>query len=433
MRVLVLTPFLPHPQAHGGTAQAVFDRICLLVPKHEVAVAAFAERGDLQALPQLREQGIEVDWVPRHHSRARSQAQLAHKRLRLVLGFLFGELPLLAIEFRAAKMQRLVAQLLREGSFDVVLVEHTLMAQYMHPLSRTSYAGEERSCAIVVTEHDIDAAFRTGEDKGWPRTWLDALDRRKWRRYLERSWRIADAVLVPTPEDAQRLKRLYPEVEPEVAAFGARVEGCKSAAPRDDERTPYTMVFVGNFDHPPNVEAALRLAGRIMPLLKRSCPEARLVLVGKNPPAEVLALKASDVLVTGEVPSVQPYLREATIFVAPIESGGGTRIKLIEAMASGMAVVTTPLGARGLGATADEHLLVAEEDDAFAAAAHRAMTDPALRARLGRAARDLVCSEERAQERALPLNAVLSRAVAKHQARAQGRRQEGPERQPRTP
>jgi polysaccharide biosynthesis protein PslH len=433
MRVLVLTPFLPHPQAHGGTARAVFDRICLLVPKHEVTVAAFAERGELHAISHLREQSITVHSVPRHHSRVRSQAQLARKRLRLLLALLFSDLPLLAIEFRAARMQRLVTQFFREGSFDVVLVEHTLMAQYVRSLPKALYAEGERSCAIVVTEHDIDAALRLDGAKGGPRAWLNALDRRKWRGYLKHSSRIADAVLVPTPEDAQLLRRLYPEVEPEVVAFGARVEGCKSVAPPDEERSPFTMVFVGNFDHPPNVEAALRLARRIMPLLKRNCPAARLVLVGKNPPAEVLALKTSDVLVTGEVPSVQPYLREATIFVAPIESGGGTRIKLIEAMASGMAVITTPLGTRGLGAMADEHLLVAEDDEAFAAAAYHAMTDPALRARLGRAARDLVCSEEKTQERALHLDEVLSRAVAKHQARTRTRRQSRPDGQPRTP
>ncbi|HUS16326.1 MAG TPA: glycosyltransferase family 4 protein, partial [Chloroflexia bacterium] len=171
-----------------------------------------------------------------------------------------------------------------------------------------------------------------------------------------------------------------------------------------------TLLFVGNFNHPPNVDAAVWLVEAILPIVRAECPGVRLLLVGKDPPSAVRALASAGVAVTGTVPEVAPYLREATVFVAPLRQGGGMRIKVLEALASGIPVITTPVGAAGIVAQPGRDLLVAEDAAAFAAAALRALEDPALRDRLGAAGAALAHADSRGS-RAAQLLAVLEAAA----------------------
>ena len=110
---------------------------------------------------------------------------------------------------------------------------------------------------------------------------------------------------------------------------------------------PGTMLFVGNFAHPPNRDAAIWLAREILPAVVARCPDARLRVVGAEAPAEVLALAGEHVEVFADAPSVSPHLDRAALVLAPVRSGGGMRMKVLEAIATGKAVLTTPRGAEG--------------------------------------------------------------------------------------
>jgi glycosyltransferase involved in cell wall biosynthesis len=144
------------------------------------------------------------------------------------------------------------------------------------------------------------------------------------------------------------------------------------------------VVFVGSLDWRPNAEAALLLAQEIWPLCRALLPGARLVIVGRNPPARVLELGADDVVITGSVPSVQPFLDGAFATAIPLRAGSGTRIKILEAWAAGVPVIASRIAAEGLPYRDGEDLIIAEKPGEFARALVRIWHDRALGQRLVR-------------------------------------------------
>jgi glycosyltransferase involved in cell wall biosynthesis len=153
------------------------------------------------------------------------------------------------------------------------------------------------------------------------------------------------------------------------------------------------MVFTGHMGYPPNIVAADFLARRLLPLIREGRPEAHVVIVGRLPSSEVLQLGELDgVEVTGEVPDVRPWLASAQVFVCPMLSGTGIKNKLLEAMASELPCVATPLALQGFDVTPGEQLLVGETADAMSACVLELMNDDAAARNLGRSARDYVSS-----------------------------------------
>lgn len=154
------------------------------------------------------------------------------------------------------------------------------------------------------------------------------------------------------------------------------------------------LLFVGDFNYGPNREGALFLLDRVWPLVRAQCPAAELWLVGANHQQHLLARDGQNgVHITGAVDSVQPFLARAAVSVAPILSGAGTRLKIIEAFAARIPVVATRLGAEGIGAIDEEHLLLGDSPEAFSAACIRLLQNPALGANLAAAASELVAAK----------------------------------------
>ena len=158
----------------------------------------------------------------------------------------------------------------------------------------------------------------------------------------------------------------------------------------------------------------------ILPLIRRAAPATSLAVVGKDPPPVVRALASSHVLVTGTVPDVRPWMQSAAVFVCPLRVGGGTRLKILEAQASGRAVVSTSLGCEGLAVTPGQDILVADEPAAFADAVLRCLRDPALRARLGAAGRALVERRYRWEAIGADLAAFYEELLARPRGRTAG-------------
>jgi glycosyltransferase involved in cell wall biosynthesis len=153
------------------------------------------------------------------------------------------------------------------------------------------------------------------------------------------------------------------------------------------------VLFFGALDYYPNHDAVLHLLRSAWPPIAARHPDARLVIVGQKPPPEILAFRGPRVEVTGRVDDVRPHLAAAAVTIAPLRVGGGTRFKILEAMAMGRPVVSTTLGAEGIEAAPGRHLLIADDDASFAAAVGRVLDDAPLADELGRAGRALV--EER--------------------------------------
>jgi len=176
------------------------------------------------------------------------------------------------------------------------------------------------------------------------------------------------------------------------------------------------MVFTGSMDWMPNQHGVLFFTSKILPHIHAEIPEAQLWIVGRCPSQEVRALAGPRIHVTGRVDDIRPYMRKAPVYVVPLLSGSGTRIKIFEAMAMGKAVVSTTLGAEGLPVTHGRNILIADHPHEFADSVVRLLRDRALTARLGDAARELV--EKQFSWRAVgsQFDAILQDLVFQNQA-----------------
>jgi glycosyltransferase involved in cell wall biosynthesis len=194
----------------------------------------------------------------------------------------------------------------------------------------------------------------------------------------------ADALVVFTDRD----RMAFSPVDGRVPVVRIPLAYDLTARPVDATAVkPHRIVWVGSFVHPPNVDAVFRLARDIFPAVKARVPDASLDLVGSHATPEILALADEAVAVQGDVPDVRPHLEAAAVLAVPVRLGGGMRVKVLEGLSAGMAIVATPLALEGLDLRDREHVWVAETDQEFEEALVELLTDPVARTALGTAAR----------------------------------------------
>ena len=419
----MVTPMLPHAGAVNAGALVMHARLTALSRRHELTLATLAgpDPAEWRALEALRAARIDTRavWRPEPSPFLRRWRRLAplagpdpstwtggeirveaadrrgvvvpretafrrwKRRSRLAGFWLRGKYPLRALQFWEPEMQSLLDRLCSEESFDLIQVEDDAMGSY----------GYRTQAPVVLAEYDVMSPppdqQRGGTQPGPIQRALSAADGRRWRAYQPRVWRRFDRVQVFTPRDASAVGALAPDVAARVRVNPFGVELPAESDPVREEAG--TVAFVGGFFHPPNVDAALWLGKEIMPLLRARRPGVRLLIVGSHPPEAVRALAGEDTLVTGRVPAVEPFVERAAVVLAPVRSGGGMRLKVLQAMAAGKAVVTTPIGAEGLAAAGSPPpLAIAADAEGLAAATAALLESEADRRALGRRARAFV-------------------------------------------
>jgi glycosyltransferase involved in cell wall biosynthesis len=222
-----------------------------------------------------------------------------------------------------------------------------------------------------------------------PAALVGSIDRRRWESFHARVWRRFDLLQVFTRGDAEILAADAPQIANRVRVnpFGLELPAAAAA----DREEPDTLLFSGTFSHDPNRDAAIWLAREIMPRLLERRPGARLRIVGAGPPPEVRALAGPAVEVIADVPSMRPYIEAAAVVLAPVRTGGGMRMKVLQALATGKATITTPRGLEGFDVFGPEPpLTVAADADAIADAAATLLEQPERRLEQGRRARAFV-------------------------------------------
>jgi glycosyltransferase involved in cell wall biosynthesis len=225
------------------------------------------------------------------------------------------------------------------------------------------------------------------------------LQRRIGMAQLRLQWRIARSfetwmftpyrrVVVVSERDREELLDLWRQMPVEVIPNGVDLEYFQPEA--ETMREANTLLFTGNYEYAPNVDAALRLAHDIFPRIQSRIADAKLWLVGNAPPPDLTALASESIIVTGHVPDMRRYLARAAAFVSPLRLGAGIKNKVLEALAMRLPVVATPVSVDGIAVLHDDEVLIAESDDQLVEAALNVLTDPALGSRLGASGRALI-------------------------------------------
>ncbi len=398
MRILLVTPMPPQPQAPGAIPLVLHAELTGLIAHHTITLVTVAGPDPMEwaALDQLQARGIEVHAVRRSEPYGLRRWQ---RRWRWASTWLKGQYPWRTIWFWEPNVQCILNRLLQERIFDMVLVEDNAMGIYHYGTSTPT----------VFTEHEVRRSRPVNWHGGSPANWLHwawgETDWQRWRKYQPSVWRRFDRIQVFTPRDATAVKNLAPDLAERV-----RVNpfGIDLPAPLDAEREqPGQLLFVGNFTHPPNVDAALWLGHEIMPLLRARRSDVCLTLVGIYPPQAVQALACDDIRVTGPVPEIEPFFEQAAVLIAPLRIGGGMRMKVLQAMALGKAIVTTPRGADGLTVDGQRPpLVVAENPPEIVDATLALLNSSAARRSLGNQARAFVAENFSASAYAQRIEAI---------------------------
>ena len=367
-RLLILSAYPPSLEAPHGGSRVAAQLIRGLAERHRVALVCLRGEDEPAVDPTVAERCESVTAVAR--------PAIPHARRRRLAGLANGK-PSWVADWSVAELHARIAGLSEAWQPELVHVHYQVMGQYLPALR-----GRRVPRVLVVYEPATSrAAAAVREAPLGPRRALRYADYLAWRRFERRLVRSVEAVTVFTEQDRDDLARLAPGGSISVIPFGVDAP----ARPLDPVGDEAQLLFVGNYVHRPNVDAALRLASAILPRVRAVHPAAHLELVGPEPPPELVALAGDGVSVTGAVPDVTPHLDRASVFVAPIRRGGGMRVKVLEALAAGKAVVASPLATQGLEVA--DQLVLAETDAEFAVAVSQLLAEPARRRELAERAR----------------------------------------------
>jgi glycosyltransferase involved in cell wall biosynthesis len=292
-----------------------------------------------------------------------------------------GQWPLPILNFASAGMHAAVARAMEEQAFDIVHLDSIHMIWYA-----LAAVKRQPSIRAIYSWHNIESeAIRrfASATESLARSWYAHLTATKMERVEKSILRSAFGHIVCSARERERLLPASPGARVSVVENGVDTAYFAEGASRGVEGK--RLVFIGAMDYVPNSEAAIHFATRVWPHIRSRIPGVELVIVGASPGPAVLALgNLPGVKVAGSVPDVRPYYRGALAAIVPLLSGGGTRLKIPEAMAAGVPVISTPLGAEGLDLVDGEHLMLAaaEAPEAWVQSVQRLSDAPELRERL---------------------------------------------------
>ena len=387
-KVLFLTPQLPYPPQQGAALRN-WGLISGLAVRHEVAVLSFLAPGQPSEPAEAMRKVCRVETVP-------FPVRTFGDRLR---DMLTTRQPDMALRLASELYARRLADWLTREPFDVVQIGGIEMAPYLDVLDaacpRPLVVFDNLNCEYLLQQRafltDLRAPAR------WPGAAYSFVQWRRLRRYEAQVCRRADRVIAVSDADAAVLSKLVQGLDVTVVPNG--VDTQTYTPPLSHSPIP-NLVFTGTMDFRPNVDAVLWFVRKVLPQAQAEAPGLHFFVVGQRPHRRLDGLRDDPAItLTGWVEDTRPYIAAAAVYVAPLRIGGGTRLKLLEAMAMSKPVVATRLGAEGYPVTDGRELLLADTPADFAAAIVALLRAPERRAELGQAARIFV--EQRYDWRAI--------------------------------
>jgi polysaccharide biosynthesis protein PslH len=379
MRILWLKTELLHPVDKGGKIRT-YHMLKELKRDHEITYLTLDDgSADENARRSATEYCHELICIPHQQRKKFTPGFYAELGLNLV-----SNLPYAISKYESRAMRARIGELTKTRAYDVVVCDFLAPAVNLP---------RRLPCPTILFQHNVEAMIwkRHAEVQNNPlkHTYLSG----QWRQmqaFENVMCRRVDYVIAVSREDSELMQREY-----KVTAIDDVPTGVDTTffRPRHAEkRDPHNLVFTGSMDWLPNEDAIRYFTIEILPLIKQQVPEVTLTVVGRNPYPALVELSKRDpsVIVTGRVDDVRPYMERAAAYVVPLRIGGGTRLKIYEAMAMEKPIVSTTVGAEGLPVRNESELLLADTPNDFAAAVLRALGDREFAFHLGRRAATVV-------------------------------------------
>lgn len=390
MRILYLFPQFPWPPDSGGKI-VTYHMLRHMAKNHQITLWTFAQdRRDYQNLSHLKSYCDRIELFP------------ARRRLQPValVRALFGKLPYKALRWHDRGVAARLRELLAREHYDIIHAQNLTTAQYLtgRESGATLYYKENLEALILSRYAEVVRLA--------PLRWLLRREAAKTLRLELHLAQLCDQLVVISDADGARLCEMDPSLSPAHVPAGVDVEyfqpeyklqfasrqaEASTPQPGEGEPEPATVLFTGSLYYYPNQDAILFFMQSIWPKLREAMPDARFIIAGQKPSRMIRALaEQPGVEVHADVPDMRPLFARATVYAVPLRVGGGMRLKILEAMAMGKAVVSTTLGAEGLEYTPGRQLLPADDAEIFAAQVVRLCRNAEARQSLEREARDWV-------------------------------------------
>jgi glycosyltransferase involved in cell wall biosynthesis len=375
LRLLFLAPIPPRRDGTHGGSRAVAELLVRLAERHRLALVHLRGGRDASVDPALLERCDVVREVLRRPpagalGRLGRRVRVAGELARGTPGAVAGSL--------SPEFARAVGEVATSWRPDVVQLEYHVMGAYLAQLA---------SCPAPRVLRQLEPGAATARDRTSHRSGLarltGGLEERAWERFERGVMAKVRVVVALTERDAGVLRPLAGDTPVEIIPLGVSVP----SRALDPAGGAAELLFVGNFVHPPNLESVERLIGGIMPMVRARCPDVVLRIVGAHPPARWQGRESEGLVVSPDVADVDPFLDRAAVVMAPLSTGGGMRVKVMEALVAGKAVVATPLAVEGLAVEEGNQVRIGRTDAELAQAAVELLQDPDRRVALGRRAR----------------------------------------------
>jgi len=387
MKILFVTHGLPFGP-HGGAKMRNLELIRGVSGEHEVHLIATTWEAELKYLALNRREFASFTFVVSMGGRA--------QKIRAALRGVLKGRPLAIAQFYSEETEEKIRSFLLHNEVDLIVLEESLVAPYMDAIPRNCRARVVIDFHNVASHqaHTMTRMHLIGRRVRVARV-LDWFLAHNWEgRYANR----ADQCLVVSDQEGSRLRKAAPRARISVVA-----NGIHPGTLLGQSKASNTLVFVGTMAYQPNADAMRFFCRSILARIRMQIPDIRLYIVGLDPPPDICGLGVAEkpekvalasslgrIVVTGEVRDTRPYYEVANIVIVPLRAGGGTRLKILEAMALGRPVVSTSFGCEGLAVKDGEHLMIADQPREFAEKVIELLENPQLAQRLCRNARSLV-------------------------------------------
>lgn len=355
MRILWLKTELLHPVDKGGKIRT-YNMLRELKRDHEITYLTLDEGSDENARSLADEYCHELVVIP-HKTRPKFSAGFYAE----LAGNLISPLPYFLKKYESSKMRTAIEEQLRRKTFDVII------SDFLQP--SVNLPENLSSPALVLFQHNVEAMIWKRHYEVQTNSLKKVYLKNQWLKTLNYEREVShrfDLVIAVSQEDAEMFRKDYGIANVIDVPTGVDIDYFR---PRNDGQVrPNSLVFTGSMDWLPNEDAMQYFTKEILPLVRKRIPEVVVTIVGRNPYPSLVELSERDkgVIVTGRVDDVRPYIDNASVFIVPLRIGGGTRLKIYEAMAMERAVVSTSIGAEGLPVTPGKEILIADTPEEFA-------------------------------------------------------------------
>ena len=379
MRILIVSPRAPWPPIDGGLTRT-YRLAQALSARAEVSLLALCLDADAPASPPRAEAPF-ASYEVAHHPRPK-----LHKLPILAATYLASRAPFAPLQFRVGGFVQRIGAMVERGGFDVIQIETALAGANV---PQCLFASSRRPL-VVLDAMDVEAQRlrrQAGLDIGSVARLFYRAEARRMAAWEARLLLRCDGALAVSEEDAAALRGMAAGLRCVVAPNGVDTAKYRpEATPRVADR----LLYVGSMDYLPNSDAVRWFAADILPAISRQAPSARLQVVGRGGLNLTDLAASAPVDLCGVADDLQPDYASCGVFVVPLRAGGGTRLKILEALACACPVVSTSIGAEGIPVRHGEHLLIADSAEDFAAAVGSLIADPARARQLGERGSELV-------------------------------------------